>query len=363
MGGDTLVPPGSAVHREFTRLYEVVRRLRPPAVDRWSGVLRAIETAPGEIPQWGAFNPKSGDIRLSAHLVLPYLTGSLSPADRRAQGHALATVLHEATHAGMLTDAPTEPNAVRSEHSLGATEGFAEYRALHDFEAFTIVAGYQGAIVSEPQYQGAYTAMAGVVELASGPYKDKDAFVAEAVRGPSTMHFDQLADGVLRNRLGDVVPLRTEDRTAVRAALIGELLNWRWSSIAKDQPAEAGHRLTNEVRQGLNIKIEEIRRHYLAHPHQVFPAEGPNAAAARAAEDNKLATLPPPDPNSRVKEATQGGLTTSTHAPNNMAPMRFLDGVAPAAGATARRPSLGQGARGAGQGGKGRRPESGVERE
>ncbi|WP_185446406.1 hypothetical protein [Kribbella qitaiheensis] len=39
--GDVLVPRDSAVYREFARLYQLARDLRPTNVDRWSGNLYA----------------------------------------------------------------------------------------------------------------------------------------------------------------------------------------------------------------------------------------------------------------------------------------------------------------------------------
>jgi hypothetical protein len=118
-----LVPRDSAVYREFERLYHLARALRPTAVDRWNGDLYSTGTE-----RWGAFNPKTGALKLSGEHVLRHLHGSgqaTTPAD---QAQALATVLHEVTHAGMQTDAPGHPNAVRTTHSLGAMEGVAEVR-------------------------------------------------------------------------------------------------------------------------------------------------------------------------------------------------------------------------------------------
>ncbi|WP_432938652.1 hypothetical protein ACQPXM_27750 [Kribbella sp. CA-253562] len=198
--------------------------------------------------------------------------------------------------------------------------------------------------------------------------------------GPGTLHLDELADGVLQNRLAEVVPVG--DQQAVRAALIGPMLHPAWSQIGK-MPSGIGESVARDIQIKLNTVVDEIRQHYRAQPAQVFPADGPNAEAVRVAEGNRLAALPAPDARDRVDRSApgdrldgaapgvgdrsdgpvRGGWTPSGRGEADVAAMRFLDGVAPAAGATGRRPSLGQGARGAGQGGRDRRPESGVERE
>ena len=88
----------------------------------------------------------------------------------------------------METDAADEPNAVRSTHSIGAMEGFAELRTGYDFEAFSAAAGYPELELGAPQYPGAYAAIDSLVEQASGPAKDREAFIAEATRGRAAMH-------------------------------------------------------------------------------------------------------------------------------------------------------------------------------
>ena len=202
MNDGRLVPRESATYREFARLYELARRLRPSAVDRWNGDLYATGTK-----NWGEFAPKSGDMRLSGPLVLQHLTaapGQISPGER---AQALGTVLHEATHAGMATDAPDEPNAVRSPHSAGLMEGIAEVRTVQDFPAFARLAGHPGLALPASAYPGAHAATQNVLQQASGPAVDRLALLGEAVRGPAVMHFDQLAEGVVRNRLEEGGPL------------------------------------------------------------------------------------------------------------------------------------------------------------
>ncbi|MEV6414444.1 hypothetical protein [Kribbella sp. NPDC051718] len=318
---DRLVPRDSAVYQEFSRLYRLARSLRPTSVDRWSGTLYATDSE-----RWGAFSGKTGDIRLSADRTLRHLTGSTSLTDPADQSQALATVLHEATHAGMATDAPDEPNAVRSEHSLGLIEGFAEVRTLQDFAAFARRAGYPGLELPTPSYPGAYAATQNLLHQVSGPAKDRLAIIEEASHGPGVMHFDQLADGVVRNRLSDVVPFHQEHRRQVRAALIGAMAHRAWP-LLKDSPTETGVTVAEEIRQKLNSKVEEIRRHYRGGGADVLPVSYPNPAGERRA-----------------------GWERSGEAG---AQMRFLEGQAPAAGAVRRGQPLGDGARGRG-GGSGR---------
>jgi hypothetical protein len=388
-GGDKLVPRASAVYREFARLYRVTREMRPTSVDRWNGDLYATGTR-----RWGGFDPKTGSIRLSGDRVLRHLTGSTSQTDPRRQAQALATVLHESTHAGMETDAPAEPNAVRSLHSQGAMEGVAELRALNDFVAFSVNAGYPGLTPPSPARPGAYAAMDSLVTQASGPAKGRYALIAEAVHGPGVMHFDQLADGVVQNRLAEVVPDRAEDRLAVRAALIPTMTHNHWPTLP-DASAETGGAVAEDIRRSLNAKVDEIRRHYQANPNQPFPADFPNAAAVRptatqvgseVAQSNErvlgradregLARPPRATPGrqtsrpvgrndpARTRPADSRPATASptrssghqqTQSPNpalaggqRPAEMRFLDGQAPASQATKGPPSLGDGSRGAG---------------
>ncbi|WP_328326319.1 pentapeptide repeat-containing protein [Kribbella sp. NBC_00382] len=360
-----LVARDSAVYQEFARLYQLARDLRPTGTDRWSGNLYAT---PGG--SWGGYNPSTGDIRLSGPLVLRHLVDPSSTAQERAE--AIATVLHEATHAGMAVDAPNEPNAVRTEHSIGAIEGFAELRTMSDFDLYAAQAGYPELKLRKPQYPGAFAAMDSLAEQASGPAKDRDAFIAEGTRGPGVMHFDQLADGVVRNRLAEVVPFHEEHRRAVRAALIGAMLHRGWP-VLKHMPAETGVTIAGEIRQKLNSKVDEIRRHYRASPGEVFPVDAPNAQVGRERVLDRAKGGAGPrrqvDGAGRAGSAKTGPGNTGPRntGPGNTGPgnavagkgdpgvghpsLRFLSGQAGAAGAVRGRPVLGDGARGRGTGG------------
>jgi hypothetical protein len=171
-----------------------------------------------------------------------------------------------------------------------------------------------------------------LVKQVSGPAKDRTSLLAEATRGPAVMHFDQLADSVVRNRLAEVVPDRPEHRRAVRAALIGVMKHDSWPTIHK-RSADDGLSLANKIRQPLNAKVDEIRHYYAANPPQPFPADLPNPAELRT-------------PDRAVVQA-QGTADN----------LRFLSGQAPAAGATRFVPSLGDGARGAGSQATGRKAQ------
>ncbi|MGC4943154.1 hypothetical protein [Kribbella sp. DT2] len=270
--------------------------------NRWNGDLYATE---GDT--WGGFNPSTGRIALSHHLVLRHLKGSGHVTHPAEQAQALATVLHEATHAQMWTDAPDQPNAVRSEHSLGAMEGFAEVRAMKDFRAFARQCGYPGLDLPRPHYPAAFAAVEDLLKQASGPRKTFAELITEGTRGPGVMHFDQLADGVLRNRLHDVVPDRAGDRLAVRAALIETMMHPAWPGLKNVRDSGIGQAVAANIRAKLDRKVDQIRRHYRATPGRVFPAEGANAEVVRVAEGNKLAALPAPNADDRVERPARGG--------------------------------------------------------
>jgi hypothetical protein len=321
----TLVPRASATHREFERLYRLARGLRTTATDRWNGDLVA-----GGNADWGAVHPKTGAIRLSSDLVLRHLQGSTFKSTPTERAQALATVLHETTHAGMLIDALDQPNAVRSELALKVMEGFAEVRAMADFEAFALRAGYGHLPFPKPAYRALHAAVDDLVHQATGPRQSRGQLIDVAVRGPGVMHLDQLADAVLRNRLEEVVPTRDSDRRAVRAALLTTMAIPAWLQLTDKVGADTGRAVANAIRRDLNAKVEEIRHHYQGSPRTPYPADVPNPAAVQ------LATA-----SDQPAQAEQAAAASGIE-------MRFLDAQAPASRATSFRPSLGQGARGAG---------------
>lgn len=113
---DHLVDRESETYKEFARLYQVARQMRPSDVDRWNGDLYAHDEG-----KWGGFITKTGAMRLSQEYVLDHL-GPESGTDPRMQAQALATVLHESKHARTEIDAPDEPNAVRRRESFTLDE-------------------------------------------------------------------------------------------------------------------------------------------------------------------------------------------------------------------------------------------------
>jgi hypothetical protein len=325
--GDVQAPRNSAVYREFARLYRIARSLQPTNVDRWSGNLLATS----DQLNWDSFVPKTGDLRMSDRLVLHHLTGSAETTHRQ-RAQALATVLHEATHTGMATDAPTEPNAVRSPQTRGLMEGFAEFRTVNNFDLFSAYAGYPGLELRTPQYPGAYAAVKNLVNQVSGPAKDRQAFIAQGIVGPAAMHFDQLADSAVRNRLAEVVPARAKDQQAIRAALIETMMHPGWPSLPEGSP-RAGELVAEDIRPRLNAKVDEIRRHYRTDPDHPFPADSPNQYAVRLATGNR--PEPPAHHAAPPTEANRQHVDT----------MRFLSGQLPAAYATRPGPPLGNGSR------------------
>ncbi|MGZ0152593.1 hypothetical protein ACXJJ3_36425 [Kribbella sp. WER1] len=303
------VPESSATYREFARLYDLARQLRPTGADRWNGTLYATSGR-------GGFDHHTGAIGVNERTLREGLTRQPT-ADPRQQAHALATVLHRATHAGMELDAPQEPNAVRTNSTLGLADGVASVRAATDFENFSVAAGYPGLTYDGAQPNGGYAATNDLIQQASGPSVDRHALIDRLSRSPGAMHFDQLAEAVVRNRLQEVAPSEGADRQAMRRELIGTMLHPQWDSLAQRSP-EAGRRVAEQIGSALNAKVDEIRR-----------------AAGQS-------------PQSSSSDGQQRGQTTKA-PPQEQSTARFLTGLAPAGGAAVQTPSLGDGSRAAAQ--------------
>jgi hypothetical protein len=94
------------------------------------------------------------------------------------------------------------------------------------------------------------------------------------------MHFDQLAAGVVRNRLWDVVPHHGDHQRAVRGALIRPMLHEVWP-VLHEEPASIGVRVADEIRMGLDAKVDEIRWHYRRSPRVPFEGGFPEQVAVR----------------------------------------------------------------------------------
>lgn len=313
---DQLVPRESAAYREFVRLYRIARTLRPTTVDRWNGELLATQDE-----LWGSVSPTTGAVRLSAQHVMPYLTGSTSHRHPAEQAEALATVLHETTHTAMEMKGSAEPNAVYSAHSRGLMEGVAELRAIQDFDAFIVRAGYPDLALPQPHYKGAYAATASLLNQAAGPYQDRRTLMNELIAGPVVLHFDRLAAAVVRNRLWDVVPYQPDHQHAVRAALIRPMLHEVWPDLP-EHSTSTGERVADEIRMDLNAKVDEIQRHYRQGSTEPFTSTGApshSAASERRTSHPEYSISRPPDE------------------------LRFLNGLAPAALATRHKPLLANG--------------------
>ncbi|GAA3133441.1 hypothetical protein JOF29_002348 [Kribbella aluminosa] len=302
------VPENSATYREFVRLYDLARQLRPTGVDRWNRELYATSGI-------GGFDQQTGAIGIREPLLREGLTKDPA-SNARWQARALATVLNRATRAGMHVDAPGEANVVRTTQSRGLQDGVASVRAATDFHAFTRMAGYPNLAFND-QESGAYAAANELIRQTSGPSVDRQQLVDRLHQGPAMMHFDRLAEGVVRNRLAEVAPAEGVDRQAMRRELIGEMLHPQWDSLAQRSP-EDGRRVAGEIGQALNAKVDEIRRRS-PQTLQVAPSDG---------RQREAATKPRPGQESTA---------------------RFLTGLAPAGGAAGQAPSLGDGSRAAAQ--------------
>lgn len=314
------VPEDSRAYLEFARLYDLARQLRPTAVDRWNRELYATSDL-------GGFDQTSGAIGIHEQLLREGLTRHPA-AKPQLQAAALSTVLNRATQAGMVVDAPGEANAVRTTESRGLHSGVASVGAADDFEAFTELAGYEGLSFDGQQHSGAYAAANGLIQQASGPSVDRRELIGRLSQGPAMMHFDQLAEGVVRNRLQEVAPAEGADRQAVRHELIATMLHPRWDSLAQRSP-EAGRQVAEEIGRALNAKVDELRR---THP---WGDRESSADGVRAQGVEQTA----PQPEKRTEPSGQRN--------GDLAAARFLTGVAPAAGAAGQGSALGDGSRAA----------------
>lgn len=321
------VPENSASYREFARLYEIARQLRPTGVDRWNGELYATTGR-------GRFDQPTGAIGINQALLRDDLTGQPTSNPRR-QARALATVLNRAAQAGTELDEPGAPNAVRTNHSLALADGTAWVRAGADFRAFARMAGYPHLAFDGPPDTGAYAAANGLVEQASGTRVGRLELLDQLSRGPVVMQFDRLAEGVVRNRLAEVAPAEGADQRAIRAQLIGTMLHPRWAELAQRSP-ETGRQVAEEIGRALNSKVDELR-------HRYQPA-GPGPASDDVRREH-AERRPTPDTDATARADTNATARDSEQP--EVASVRFLDGVAPASGAAGRRPVLGDGSRAA----------------
>jgi hypothetical protein len=161
----------------------------------------------------------------------------------------------------------------------------------------------------DAQRSGTYAATNDLIQQVSGPRVDRLELINRLSQGPAMMHFDQLAEAVVQNRLEEVAPPEGADRQALRYELITTMLRPQWDSLAQRSP-EAGQHLAGEIGRALNAKVDEIRQRY---QHAKREAGGEGALQGDAERTPRL-------PGPKVQEVPAA---------------RFLSGMAPAAGAPA----------------------------
>lgn len=206
----TPVLPSSPVYQEVARLYRIAQQLQPGGLDRWNGDLYARSD-----DKWGGLG-HDGTLRLHQDCVLRHLTGGRPSDDPRRQAQALATILHEASHARAGLDATAEPNAFRRLQSLGLDEGLTEIATIRDFRSFADHAGYQAVPDAEPQYRGAFDATNQVLDHVATGATDRADLLGAALDSPLVMRWDRIADRAVRNHL-PVVPADPRHQQAARA--------------------------------------------------------------------------------------------------------------------------------------------------
>ncbi|MET9316536.1 hypothetical protein ABZX12_32355 [Kribbella sp. NPDC003505] len=267
----------SPEYKRFAELYKAARALRPNETDLWEGDLYATVGEGG----WGAFVPGDGSFKLSKELVLDQLGPDANPHD---QVQALSTILHETNHARAPVDAPKEPNAVRSRHSKGLDEGLTEYVAVKDVAVFAASTGYGELPEPKAEYPAAYRATDALLEYAAGP-EGKDALADRAIDQPVVMRWDAIADEIVRNRLGDVVPQDPQHQQAARAELINAMTGPGWRNLDDELPV-VGNDVAQATTQSLDDATDRIREHYAENPTEPYPSKIPNFEIANSQAQN-----------------------------------------------------------------------------
>ncbi|WP_328992473.1 hypothetical protein OG394_39435 [Kribbella sp. NBC_01245] len=284
------VDPNSPAYKEFVRLYDIARELQPSDTDRWNRELYATTHGP-----MGSFDPKSGAIRLSQENVLDHLNGPGSTGSPAHQAQALATVLHETSHARAEVDAPNEPNAHRAFASKSLDEGLTEHRTVLDLDAFADAAGYDQVELDQPAYGAAVEATGQLLDYAAGPDGNPDALARRAVDQPVVMRWDSIADEVVRNKLGDVVPPDPQHQQAARAELVNAMAHGNWAGLHEARETSMGEEVGRTSVERMDQAVDRIQQHYRDSPAQPYPATAPNphAAANLDAPQNRLEASAP----------------------------------------------------------------------
>jgi hypothetical protein len=341
MSGDELteglvrIDPSSPLYQEVARLYRLAHELHPGGEDLWNEKLYARTD-----DKWGGLD-REGTLRLNQQLVLDHLTGGSPSHDPQLQGQALVTVLHESLHARVKLDALHEPNAVRAPQSVGLDEGLTELASMEAYDDFVRRAGYDGAPKPQPEYAGAVHAADALLRRASNSPAERKELLQKALNQPVVMRWDTIADHIVRNQLGHVVPPTPEHQAAARAHLVNQMAVAEWS-VVQNRP-QAGQLTADLTVAGIDRAVADLQTHYQQRPGEPFQAKIPNPSAAVAA--------PELGEHRRAVSRTD---RSDRFGPEAM--RRILAASAPAAGATGERPVLGDGRRGAGSPSTGHRP-------
>jgi len=251
------VLPTSTAYREFARLYQIARQLRPSAVDRWNGELYTREDA-----QWGSLNPTTGALRLSSYKVLPYLTGPSGHPDREARSQALQATLHEIYHCRVPDNVPKHvPNAVRTVESRALDEGLTEFMAASDLTTFADRAGYGPLESAGHEYPGAFEATMQLLEYAAPDRGRRESLAARALDQPVVMRWDAIADEIVRTRMDGVVPLDPWEQQTARAQLVQAMAHPTWREIEHHHKS-AGQIAAHESKRALDEAIRNLHTQY-----------------------------------------------------------------------------------------------------
>ena len=211
-----------------------------------------------------------------------------------------------------------------------------------------------------PEYQGAVHAGEALLDRATDSPEERKQLLESALDQPAVMRWDAVADHIVRNELADVVPPDPAHQQAARAQLVNQMAVAEWDGV-QHRP-NAGPLTADLTRAGVDRGVGQLREHYEQNPGEPYPAKVPNPAAALATQTeqggeqqrtmSQAGSEPVPAARSRNSRPAdrRAGSAAAGPAPSgrDQEMMRFLDNQPSAAQAVQQRPSLGDGARGAG---------------
>jgi hypothetical protein len=182
-----------------------------------------------------------------------------------------------------------------------------------------------------------------LVDYAAGPDR-QDELLRAMLDKPVVMRWDVVADEIVQNRLGDVIPQDPQHQQAARAELVHVMAHDGWVGV-QHRSADRGRLVASDTEATLNAAVNRIRQHYNHNPGRSYPSVAPNQGAeshlkgeqARAPKGHSQ--LPPPDPRTYVAHPPSPQIT-------DPALRAAVIGQAPAASATQTGPALTDGARG-----------------